>query len=318
MSRPSVLQGVQVGAESVAGTAVAASKFLGCTDVMLKPKPRVQTFRSPGSKANTYSTQAKEHTEGSINMPAIGYNDIAYFLASLLQSVAASSQVWTHDLTTFGADTIKTLSIEKGGGSRCEKIAYGVCTGGEFRFTETEASFSGDLFGRTRTESGTPTATPTHIAPVGVSPKDVTVLVGTNVGGLAAITRPLETRFGIKNRHRAAFYLNSDASFTEHIEKAPDLSASLVVEHDSVAAGYMADLRASTQRVMRILASGPETATSSGIFYTLQITFPFIFAESDPSDVNDDYVSTFRLSPQYDTSFGGPCEVMVTNALSAL
>lgn len=313
MSRPSVLQGVQVGVETTPGTPAAANKRLMNSNVILRPQPRVSGFRAAGSKVETHITQAKELGAFGLEMPSIGYNDLAYWLSSLLR---VATGTWTFDLTPFGADSIKTLTLEGGSATRAERMAHCVLSDLEFRFTETEASASGSGFGAKREEGATITPTPTKLAAVGVSPKDVSVLVGTNVAGLAEIDNPLETRFGIRGRHRPGVYLNSDPSLSGHVERAPELSSSLVLVHDSVGAGYMADLRASTQRVMRILCSGPTVGLDT---YSLQISFPFTFREADPGDMNDEYVSTFRLGPDYEaTDFDSAVEIVLDNTVTAL
>ena len=96
----------------------------------------------------------------------------------------------------FAADAIKTLTIETGSAVRAERLAYCFASDLSFRFTETEASLSGRGFGQVVTEGHTLTPTPTSLSADVVSPKNVTVLVGANVAGLAAITRPLEFEFG--------------------------------------------------------------------------------------------------------------------------
>lgn len=315
--RPTVLEKVQIGVESTLGTGVAADKQLLCTSITPRPSSGiVRPFRPVGSKAPTTATRIKEMTEADIE-GAIGYNDVVYLLASLLGAPSWGSGVATYMPAAFGADTPKGLTVEVGSAVRAEKFAYGLVTDLSFRFSQEDASLSGRMIGRNLQEGITMTPGPTELAEVPVDPDTVDILVGADVAGLAKITDCISAEFGISNRWGAHMPLDSAFdSYSDHIELAPELSASIVVEHDSVAAGYMADLRAKTLKVMRIKATGPEYTTGQN--YEFQITFPFMFADNSRGDQGGMWGSTFNLIPMYDNTFGGWVEFKVKTGGSTL
>ncbi|HEU4752063.1 MAG TPA: phage tail tube protein [Armatimonadota bacterium] len=314
--RATVFQRTQVGVETTPGTAVAANKQFSSLSIMPKPMVPVTQHRPQGSKYATAATVGKEHTEARFEGP-INYEDLAYILASLLAASAYVSP-FTFTSALAGPDSIKTLSIEAGSNVRAEKFAYGVVSDLELKFTQQDATLSGQMFGRALTEGATLTASPTVLNNIVVNPKDVSVWVGDTVAGLAEVTKFLEASVSLKGKLKPAFFFDSSqTSFTEPVELAPQLSAQVILEHNSVAAGYMADLRSAKQKFLRIKALGPVIGAGPDQ-YTLQITMPFRFLENDRADSDDIWASTYNLGPDFETGLGSPIEIALTNGLAGL
>jgi len=312
--RASVYQGVQVGVEATPGEAVAANKRLLCTFIDPKPRVSVEGYRPQGSKfTTTESLPQNDHTMAAIS-GKIGYNDIAYLLTSCLCN---PSGAFTFKPEAFGPDTCKTLTVQTGSSVRAEQFTYGAVTALDFEVTRAAVNLTGEMIGQKTEEGATLTASPTALARAVVSPKHVKVYVGDSVGGLTKLSKLLVARFGIKGRHVPGFYVDADEeSFTETVEDAPELTSSIVVEHNSVAAGYMADLRTAKQKFLRLHALGPEV--SPGLQYEFRVTAPFVFQDNDRGDQDKTYASTFNLIPKFEDGFAGALEVYLVNALGGL
>jgi hypothetical protein len=312
--RATVFEACQVGLESAPGVGVSASARL--LDVTIEPRPvvPVREYRPAGGKFSTAATVGKEHTEASIE-GVIGFNSITYLLQSLLKAGTSSGggadKTWTFKPAAWSPDTMKTLTVEAGSGVRAEKFVYGIVTGLTFRFTREEAALSGEMIGRGLQE-GIALSGASDVAQVPVNPKKVDIYVGAAAGSLVKLNRCLEAEFSIRGRQSPLFCFDSTQdSFVATVERAPELSAQLVLEHDSEASAFMADLRAAAQKFCRILATGPALGGSA---YSLQITFPFVFRESERGDQDDVYGSTWDLLPQYETAFASAVEIVVVNA----
>jgi hypothetical protein len=300
------------------GTAVPANRRLLSTSVGFTPNIPVTQHRPIGGKAPVLSNIGKGWTGLTFNQPAISYTDLGWLLVAMLDRSGLASPI-TFDSNQNGPDAIGTLSIEKGSSVRAEKANYGVVTGLSFNFTQAEASLSGSGFARIQSEGATLTAAPTDNPKAPVNPKDIQVLVGDTVAGLAALdsNNVLACSIGLDGFFRpfTAFDGGANESFSEPVALAPSLSAGLILEYNSVAAGYMTDLRTAKQKVMRIQATSDQEF-SAGQFYALRMTFPFHFLGNEAGDNEDVYAAAYNLGPDYDADLGSFIEIVLTNGLT--
>lgn len=314
MRRATATQRLQVGVESVHGTAVAAGKrllglSLGIPNAMTPKDP----FRPTGSLAAVASAVQKEHTEVTFE-GALCYNAIGYVLSSLLKGTGAHG---TYKPATFAGETVKSFSMEYGDSARADKWAFGMFSGLQLRGTRTEVSMSGDIFGQTLTKGATLTTTPTDVPAVLVDPKSIDIKIGADVGSLAAITDGYEWEWSCKGRWKPTFPFDSTQdSFSDIVAAAPELSAKICVEDGSEAAGYLDSLRAKTTNICQITATGPAIDESNN--YGFQLTFPFEFLKSSGKDTDGVLCGEFDLMPKYDSTFGGWVEFVTLNGLGSL
>jgi hypothetical protein len=101
------------------------------------------------------------------------------------------------------------------------------------------------------------------------------------------------------------------------VQQGVDPRCTLVLEHDSVSAGFMGNLRSRTTLYCKILARGAQILAEPFV-NTLGITFPFKFIENTRQDTSGVYTSTFPLMLQHDTAFGNWISAVVDNSLTAL
>lgn len=316
--RAAVFEAVQWARETTAGTPVAANRRPLSTTVQFTPTIPVTQHRPVGGKAPMVANVGKGFTGLAINQPAISYTDLGWLLVAMLGRGGLASPI-TFDSDQFGPDTISPLTIQKGSAVRAEQAAYCVVSGLSFNFTQTEASLTGSGFGRIQSEGATLTATPTENPKAVVNPKDVQYFVGDSVAGLAAIdaANVLQCSLGLDGFFRpfTAFDGGAQASFIEPVSLAPSLSAGLILEYGSVAAGYMADLKTVKQKFARIVADSAQIYSGSDT-YRIQITFPFHFLANDPGDNEDIFAASYNLGPDYDSDLGSFIEIVLENGLT--
>lgn len=295
MARANVFQKVQLGKETVPGTAVAANRRL--LAFMFRPKPNIPVnfFRPSGSRFNTVATVGKEWTEFDVS-GEMAYNDLLYFFSSLIKAPTGGSP-YTMKMSPDVQDTFNTFTIEYGeAGGNCERCTYGVATGCTLTFNRNSSEFSGTMIARTMESGATITPTPTKVKKLPVNSAKVDVLVGDTVAGLTKITRALETSIEISDARNGLFVLDSaQSSFVETVERAGNYRANLSVQYDSTAVGYMADLRSSKEKYIRISVVGAEYNPVGPLNYSLQITAPFSFEENSPGENEDIYAANFSL-----------------------
>jgi hypothetical protein len=143
----------------------------------------------------------------------------------------------------------------------------------------------------------------------------------TTAAGLTKLTRASSLGVTIPAPYGEHFTLNAtDTSFSYLTQNGMDPTLSLVLEHDSAAAAFMTSLRARTTLFLRLVAFGSAVETLIGIPYlnSLVMTVPFRFTESDRSDVDGAWSSTYTLAPIYNTTFVGWMQFDLTNGLASL
>lgn len=145
--------------------------------------------------------------------------------------------------------------------------------------------------------------------------------VETTPGGLTQLTKALEFEWNIGSRFSGEMTLDaSQDSFTEHVERAPEHSVQLVLEHNSDSAALMADMRNKQTKFLMVEAIGPviETVSSQPYYYRFQMLFGFKFTDNDRGDQDDVYGATYTLTPMYTSTLGTVVRFVIENQLTAL
>jgi hypothetical protein len=314
--RATVFNHLQIGLETVPGTTVASGIQL--LDSGITPRPRVPTsqYRPMGSKYPTDLMVQKAMAEFSLE-GVISYIDIVYWLSSCLRKATVAG-TWNFDSDPFNPDVYQTYTMEYGSSAGAERINYGVVTGLELAFTETECRLRGNGIGRAMADGATLTASPTIAKSVVLNPANTDVYIGDSVGSLANAGRFFEANFNITGRYNPVMTLDSaQPSFSALVEGTPTLTARLVCEKDSVANGYMTDLLNAKTKFMRIKNTDPRIFTGT-THYDFQLTFPFKFREPNPADRQGVWANTYELIPVYDPTFAKAMEFIIVNGLATL
>jgi hypothetical protein len=147
-------------------------------------------------------------------------------------------------------------------------------------------------------------------------------VTNTTPGSMTKLLRCLSCDFAISARYLFPFTLNdADPSWSFAVQQGVEASrATVILEHDSVSAGYMANLRARTTLYAKIIARGAPIETVGGVVfpYALTLTYPFKFVDPSRQDTNGVYTSTFPMVPLYDPTFGGWLTTTVDTGFASL
>lgn len=137
--RASVFEAIQIGKESVAGTAVAPTRKLGSMSIDPSYQTETSQFRPKGYKFDTVSSLNREWSEAGIEGVA-SYNELQYALASICGNVspttpggATDAREWLFSISTSNPDTPATYTLEAGSSVRSQRATHLVFT--EFGMT---------------------------------------------------------------------------------------------------------------------------------------------------------------------------------------
>jgi hypothetical protein len=270
------------------------------TDDAQRSTNEVQRVTLAGATGGTFTLSF-----GGQSTAGIAYNAAASAVQSALEA-----------LSTIGAGSVK-VSGSAGGPYDVEFRGRHAQTNVAL-MTSNATGLTGTTPSVTLTEQ-TPGAAPTDVTKMPVSPARVSVYAADTYAGLSAgkLTRLIEMEAGIQNRFTARKTLDADeTSFSTVLERAPENSAQIVIHHDSVAVGYMSDLRAARQKFLRVSCFGDEI--EPGFSHQIDIEMPFKFLENSRGDNDDAWASTFTIAPVYESGFGGWLRLKVRNGLAAL
>jgi hypothetical protein len=313
--RALVFQNLNLGVETTPGTPVAVTKRLPCIYAEVTPDIPVRLFRPQGMRFGQDTTLEKEMS-GFRYEGAFGFNDLTYILSSLL---GVATGTWTFLPAPFAPDTVKAYTFGIGTAAAAEGFSYGIFNSLSARFSKTEASLSGDGFGKKIDEAFSVGAV-TDLVKSPASPKKVSVYLASSTAGLAAgkLTRCLSVEWYVRNMFGQLFTLDeAEDSFSNKVNLAPEIGMNIVLAHDSVSKGVITDMRAQTQKFARIIVNGRTIGAGPGA-YKAQITMPIFAIEPRPSNEQGVVGRSYNFAADYESGLGSAIEVVLTNEVATL
>ncbi len=248
--RASIVQQIQIGTESVAGTAVACSKILDAFIWTFGAKPTTKQFRGTGRQYPSASALLTEMAGGKISGP-FDFAQNVYPVSSLFGgatiaavagSVAVNSWKWTPALTGSYAANAKTFTLQNGDSTDAEQYAYSVFTGWGYSFTrKQEATISADWMSQTFTEGVSLTASPTAVAQnPGTGAQFNLYLDATSANiGNTQLTDPLKVDFMSSGYYDAYWPINrTNASYTSIVDKEKKNELKITVQANSTGIAF--------------------------------------------------------------------------------
>lgn len=324
--RSSLTQNIQIGVETTPGTPVAATKRL--QSIGIEPSISVETspFRPIGSKFNALSTLGKEWVEASISGRAT-YTELQYVLSSVMTTAVASqpeagTQKWTFTPQNRDSDTPKTFTVEHGSSVRADRFSYGLVTEMGMTFNRDSIEVSGSMMGRALEDGITMTSSGVTSPPlVPVLPTQVSAYLDDTAANLGTtkLTRLISAEFSLGSRFGPVWVVDAaNPSFVNHIETEPDLSATLLLQADSVGMGLLNTLRTGDTKFLRIEAIGGMIGATSTP-YTLTLDMAVKISDTGGfSDADGVYAIEFSGLGVNDSTWGKAIEIALINELTAL
>lgn len=212
-----------------------------------------------------------------------------------------------------------------------------VCTGGPLPSTAVVVTFINDLAQTSVTMTAddtnilgggnvTSTATasgaaPTTIGLVPVSSPQVLVYLATTQAGLATaspLARNFSVSVGLTNRFGPVWVLNGTREYAAHVELAPELSMSLLVEADDEGMAQLPRMQAGSTVWLRVQATSPTMITGTSP-YTMTIDAAGKITE--PSAFSDEggvYAIEWAMTGVADPTWGKALQIVVQNGIASL
>jgi hypothetical protein len=326
--RTTVTNTVQIGLESTAGTAVAASKLFASMEFATDPKFQGKLFRPAGRKYGSFVVPGREWVEAKLSGTPT-YGEIVYPLASVLKKVTPTAdgtlpKLWTFAPALSAEDVVATYTVEQGSSVRAHKWAYGLVTEYGLKFTKDEVTQDGVMLGRALTDAVTMTGSPTAIETV------PTVIAGPQVdfgyaanfaglGSMTALTRVMSVEWKVSSRFKPAFFIDSSTnSWAVHVETVPKVQLKVTLEADATGMGYLTQMRAGSTLYFRIKATGANIESAKP--YSLTIDGAYQIAQ-EPGELKDQdglVAIDWTFDAVYDVTAAKTIEVIVRNQVAAL
>lgn len=316
----------QLGVETTAGTAVAATKRLQTISIEPSISVEKDNFRPVGQKFSALSNLGKEWVEASIE-GRVTYSEIQYILSSVMTAAVittpaggTTSRKWVFTPSSTATDTPVTYTVEHGSSVRSDRFTYGLVTEMGMTFNRDSVELSGSMIGRAIEDNFTLTGATTTIPIVPVIPTQVSAYLDTSSAGLGGtkLTRLISAEFNLGSRYAPVWILDAaNPDFVNHIETEPDLTATLLLQADSQGMGLLTALRDGSTRFLRIEAIGAVIETT--ITYKFTIDMAVKLADTGGfSDSDGVYAIEFNLIGVFDSTYGKTVEVTVQNTQTTL
>jgi hypothetical protein len=269
-------QRTQLAAESVAGTAVAATKRLNCFDFVFGALPAVSAYRPSGTK---YDAAQEEDTElSNITVGGIlDYNGLPYLLSGVMGIVApvnhspsTTAKDWIYVPPVSGSVACQTYSFENGDAVRARKFCYGTLS--DFGYKGTRVApfmISAKGFGQPLADGISMTASPTDIALAQVTEPQFNIYLDTTSAGLGTtlLTRCFSVDYSFGGI-QAPFWALARATvgFTGIVDASPKTTIKILLAADSTGFAAMLGYMQTGQTVyLQVDAQGATIDTPNSI-----------------------------------------------------
>lgn len=324
--RSSILQGAQLGVETVPGTAVAATKRLLDTSLEMGVQLDMQRFRPVGQKYASSLVIGKEWSQAAV-AGVLSYTDVVYLLNSLFTTGTIAQQggttAYSHVFNPLARaiDNPKTYTLEFGGAVRAQKFAYGLMTDFGLTVNRSEATISGTFIGQAITDNITMTPAVPDLEEKPVLPTNCDVWMDPTSGALGTtkLTRLLSYGLTIGSRYAPVWVVNSaQQAFVSHVEVEPTAQFTFMVEADTQGMGPLVSLRAGATQFVRFKATSADLA---GTAFPYSFQFDAAGKVSSISNFQDQdgvYAIEYTWDVVYDATWANAMLCTVINKMTAL
>jgi len=326
------LRKLQLGRETTAGTAVAATTIFRVENAMLKDdRLKVKPGEDIGNLGGS-NRQYESFLGGSLSMPEhpLTFEQSLHIFEAGIKSVATgvadtggSGKVYTYAFPTTSANTPKTYTIEGGDDQQAEELEYSfvksfTVSGGPKEAVMISAEWEGRQI--TKCSFTTPLTAPTVeevlFANGSLAINDVSGVLGATVKSNTLMGCTLNVTTGFQSVAAA----NASKTFAFVKQTAPDITLNITFEHDATAVAEKDAWIAGTARQIQLKFIGT-ALTTSGTYSTKAVIINLAgkwesFDVIGEQDGNDIVSGTFRAA--YDstaTLFGN---IVVVNELASV
>lgn len=334
MAGARALAKVQMGAETVAGTAVAAD-FIWRGGIGFIEDARtvevfgVDEFVGIATGTNRTSTPKFEALCSMDSGPA-NYEQLPHVLAAGVVSVAGvvdgtgSDYIYTYTIPTTTQPTIATYTIETGDNQQATEMEYSFVESFTLEGSAGEAMMlSADWRGRQATNTTFTGALSVPTVDEILFQEGVIYIddVGSGFGATQVSNTLLTMSLSYTTGIMAKWAMDGQKYFSFHQFTRPEITLDMTFEHNGSAVTEMTKWRSETPRAIRVQVTGP-AVTTPGTTYsnkTLQLNLAGVYTAVSAigeTDGNDTLDFSFRVA--YDSTLATAGSIVVVNELAAL
>lgn len=336
MAGVKALRKVQLGQETTAGTAVAATALWRGSGV-LKDLTEIEFLEEDVGYLSGLLRTRIPKTGGEITLESgCTYQQLPYvFQASFYDTTpttdASSAQIWTWEVQNDSSDYVnttdlQTYTIEAGDNQQCEQMAYGFCrefsiTGAVGEGLDISAVFEGQAV---ETTSFTASIAVPTVNDILFTKGKLYIDVSSDTPGTTQVTQTLfSVDLNVTTGWRPYYAADGNTYFSFAKRTRDEIVLTVTFEHNATAVTEKANWRAETERLLQLKFEGPALATTdSGATYDV-MTFKVnlwgkweTFDALSDNEGNDQVVGTFRAG--YSSAGGHKAQFIVANESATL
>lgn len=328
------LRKLQLGRETTAGTAVAASTIYRVENALLKDD-RVVVF--PGEDVGNMGGLNRSYTAflgGSLSMPdhPATFEQILHIFEAGIKTVATGSadtsgsgKIYSYPVSTTSANTIKTYTLEGGDDQQAEEMEYCfvksfTLSGGPREAVMLGAEWEGRQVTTCNFTTGqtAPTVEEILFSNGSIAINTVAEVVGATVKSNTLMGFNLNVNTGYQSVP-AAQGTSSVFAFVKQVK--PEITLNVTFEHDATSVAEKAAWRAGTPRQLRLRFIGTALTTSGTTYSNKELIVDLAgkwesFDVIGEQDGNDIVSGTFRAG--YDSTAALFAEFVVVNELASV
>jgi hypothetical protein len=330
--RPIVTEIVELGVESVPGTAVPSSVKLAGLQLDLDTALELDRVAPSGNLWDTIAAPRQEHATGSLSgFPT--YPELAYVFSNVFgaatvttPSGATQARLWSWAPSSNTPWTPRTWTIRRGVVNNSAELAtYGLLSGVSMSFSRTATpSVGGDFFAQALDYAASVGATGLQaLSVVPILPPQVCVYLDPTAAaiGTTKLTRDFLASFEVTGLFGPFWPLDCAlVGFGGAVPMKPDTTATLQLGNDTAGRALVPIMRAGTSQSMRIECTGPQIdAGPPANFHRLRIDAALKVVQA-PKRGDADGLSTLEWGFGIfdDPSFGGALKIALTTNLATL
>jgi hypothetical protein len=326
------LRKIQLGKETTAGTAVAATTIWRGEGVLTDER----TMEFPAEDVGLYAPTDRMYipkigaTLSMDDTPAT-FEQLVYVLSGCISKVtsgtadgAGSGKIWTYNVASTAAPSQQLFTIEMGDDNRVDEMEYAYVEKFSLKGAKGEAvMMAADWRGRQATDAEFTGALAIPTVEEILFSKGKLYIDPTTIGTTQKTATWLGFSLEIPGGWKAVWTGDGNLYFTQTVYKGTrdeEMTGELTLEHDASAEAEITAARAGTLRLVRLLFNGTALTTAATYTYkTLKIDMAIKYTEIPAiEDQEEDDIVTLPFKVVYNSTAALLAQIVVVNQLAAL
>lgn len=332
MAGVKALRKIQLGKETTAGTAVAATNIWRGLGTIEDQREIVVADEDVGVLLRPSRPYTARYQAGLTLEPVEAtFEQLPYILEMGMKGIwtagtadAGSGKVYAYSVGTTAAQTINTFTIEGGDNEQAEEMEYAFCRSFTLSGDSGQAwMMSAELVGRQVATASFTTSISIPTVEEMLFPK-TTLYINTagSVGTTSKSNTLMAAELNVSNTGFVPVYTaDGQLYFGWHKGQGAEATLTLTFEHETTSIAEIAAWRAGTERAIRLLTTGAALATTGTTHTTKKMIIDCWgrwerFTKLGDRDGNDIVEGTLRIG--YSPTAAKALEITIVNELATL